>query len=167
MKHIFIYFMFFFSITSKSQVVDKLTFDTLKIELINFLSSKKDTNKSSIERLKNNESEFNLRGLFNNRREGELINGLYSFSIFGSHTKGYFVIVENNSYTILDLSTREGLDKSIKDVLDFSERSKYCVSISSDIVSRLITVYYNINKYPLAGIDLNCERGVSTTDDLP
>ena len=159
--------MLFFTISSKSQTVDQLTFDTLKIELINFLSSKKDANKPSIEKLKNNESEFILRGLFNNRRKGELINGLYSFSIFGSHTKGYFVIVENNSYTILDLSTRKGLDKSIKDVLDFSERSKYCVSISSDIVTRLITVYYNINKYPLAGIDLNCERGISITDDLP
>ena len=146
MKNIFIYLVLFFSISCKSQVSDKLTFDTLKIELINFLSSKNELDKSRAEKLKKGESSFNLNGLFNNRHDGELINGLYSFSIFSSHSKGYFVIVENNSFTILDLSSREGLDKAIKDVLDFSERSKYCVSISSDIVSRLIIVYYNINK---------------------
>lgn len=167
MKNIFIYLVLFFSISCKSQVSDKLTFDTLKIELINFLSSKNELDKSRAEKLKKGENSFNLNGLFNNRHDGELINGLYSFSIFSSHSKGYFVIVENNSFTILDLSSREGLDKAIKDVLDFSERSKYCVSISSDIVSRLIIVYYNINKNPLAGFDLNCEKGVINTDDLP
>ena len=167
MKNIFINLVLIFSISCKSQVVDKLTFDSLKIELINFLSSKNELDKSKAEKLKKGENSFNLNGLYNNRHDGELINGLYSFSIFSSHSKGFFVIVENNSYTILDLSSREGLDKAIKDVLDFSERSKYCVGITRDIVSRLVTVYYNKNKYPLAGFDLNCEKGILNTDDLP
>ncbi len=160
--------MLFFSFMScKSQNTEKLTFDSIKYDLINFLVSKNELDNTRANKLKNGKDKFNLSGLFNNRKEGDLINGIYSFSVFSSHSRGYFIIVENNTFTILDISTRVGLDKAIKDVLDFSERSKYCVSISNEIITRLITVYYNKNKNPLAGFDLNCEKGVLNTDDLP
>lgn len=167
MKSIIIYLMLLVFISCKSQVGEKLTFDRLKIELINFLQSKQEVDKLRVEKLKNGENILNLSGLFNSKFDGELKNGIYSFSVFSSHSRGYFVIVENESFIILDLSTREYLDDSIKNVLNFSERSEYCVGITREIISRLITVYYNKNKNTLAGFDLNCEKGIINTDDLP
>ena len=167
MKKMFIYSMLIFFISCKSQVTNEQTFDSIKIKLIDFLQSKSEIDSVKANKLINGEHTFNLRGIFNNKHKGELINGLYAFSAFSSSSRGFFIIVENNSFIILDLSTREDLDKSIKEVLDFAERSKYCVTISSEIVSRLVTVYYNKNKNILAGIDLNCERGISNTADLP
>lgn len=151
----------------KSQIVNELTYDSLKIKLVDFLQNQNEIDSLRAEKLKSGEHTFNLRGLFNNRMDKKLINGVYAFSSLSSNSKAYFVIIESNSFTILDLSTRVGLDKAIKDVLDFSERSKYCVAISSEIVSRLVTVYYNINKNPLNRSDINCYKGVINTDDLP
>lgn len=162
--------MLFAFVSCKSQkniTTEELTFETLKKELIFFLKSKNELDQLRYEKLISGESTFNLSGLFNNKREGKLINGIYAFSVFSAHSKGYFVIIEDNSFKILDFSSREGLDQSIKHVLDFSERSKYCVSITSEIISRLVTVYYNVNKSPLAGFDINCQKGITTTDDLP
>jgi hypothetical protein len=151
----------------KSQVPAKLTFEKLKHDMIDFLVEKKDIDKDRASKLKSGEHTFNLRGVNNNLTEGILKDGMYAFSSFTSHKNAYFVLVENERYIILDISTRKGLDDSIKNTLDFGERNKFCVEIINDYVSRLIGVYYNINNNPRAGHDVNCEKGVTDTKDLP
>ena len=156
-----------FCSSCKIQKTENLTFDTLSSDLITFLYKKKEINYERSEKLKSKEYSFNLRGLFNNKSKGELINGIYAFSSFNSHGRAYFVIVNNNDYTILDISTRKGLDTSIKNVLDFCEKERYCVDITNQCITSIISVYYKINKNPLNKIDVNCEHGIVNTDDLP
>lgn len=167
MKNILIILLVTFVCSCKAQNVENLTYKSLKNILVDFLNSKNEINNERAIKYKSGEYKFNLRGVFNNWQEEKLKKGIYAFSSFGSHSRAYFVIVENEKYTILDISTREGLDLAIKNVLDFSEKQKYCVDITEKYISKLISVYYNINKKPGQGIDINCEKGISNTDDLP
>ena len=167
MKKVILFFFLLSTFLVFSQDDKKLTFDNLKPFLIDFLFEKNQLSLERVDKLKSGEHDFNLRGVFNNKRDGELINGIYAFSNFSSHSKAFFVLVENNEFTILDLDNRDGLDVSIKNVLDFSERNKYCVLITSEIITRLLKVYYNKNVNPLIGQDINCIRGVVDFEDLP
>ena len=67
----------------------------------------------------------------------------------------------------MDFSKREELDNTLKIVLDFSERKKYCVDITSELISSIVKSFYNINKYPMNRRDINCYKGVVSSDDLP
>lgn len=154
-------------ISCKSQISHKLTFEKLRVETIDFLLHKKEVTEARAEKLKSGEFSFILRGVNNNLAEGDLKNGMYAFSLLDDHCRGYFLIVENDSHIILDIGTRTGLDEAIKNTLDFCERNKFCVDITNDYVSRLIGVYYNINKNPLNGHDINCEKGVKEINELP
>ncbi|WP_430399141.1 hypothetical protein [Flavobacterium sp.] len=166
MKKNFLILLFVASFVN-GQNSKKLTFDNLKPFLIDFLYEKNQLTSERVDELKKGEYDFYLRGLFNDKHDGELVNGVYAFSNFSSHSKAFFVLVENNEFTILDLDNREGLDVSIKNILDFSERSKYCVLITSEILTRLLNVFYNKNVNPLIGQDINCIRGVVNFKDLP
>lgn len=146
----------------------KLTYSTLKNITIEYLLEKKEI---TIDRaLKYKSGEYNayfFEGIYNGYKNQELINGLYSFGVLGSNSKLYYVLAENSYYHILDISEREGLDKSIKIVLDFCERHRYCVQITKEYVSTLVYTFYSMNKYTQNGHDVNCEKGFFDTKKLP
>ena len=110
-----------------------------------------------------------LAGIHNNIKEGEVVNGIYTFSMNVTLSKVYLLIVEESDLKILDISSREKLDTSLKLLLDYCDKNNYCETIINDYVSRLIRGYYNLNKWQGQRKDLNCEegRGVTTTKRLP
>jgi hypothetical protein len=154
-------------VTTSCQTVRKITFPNLEKELIEFLVKNGDIHNLEVEEYKNGKRRVTISGLYNDYNKGTVIDGLYSFYQNRTHARAYFLLVENNKYTILDISSRQGLDLSIKNTLDFCERNKYCVDITNDCISRIINVYYNINLNPRAGADINCESGVKDTKALP
>jgi hypothetical protein len=145
-----LFFIQFCCFQGFSQESRKLTFENLKLEIIEYLFKTKYT--------------FNILGLQNGTKEGELINGIY---VFSADKYGYFVIVENNLYTILDVSSRHNLDVALLQLINFCDRNKYCVEITNDYVAKLLRTYYNENKNLNRALDINCERGINNTDDLP
>lgn len=166
-KIIYLVIMICFSQISTSQ--EKLTFEKLRVELTTYLLQHGEMLRSEVEDYKNGERQINLIGVHNNFAKGGLINGVYSFSLTRTMARGYFVIVDNSEYTILDITTRDGLDKSIKLLLDFCDKYNYCETIVTDYVGRLTRVYYNLNKWKGQRTDLNCEegRGIIDTKSLP
>ncbi len=165
-KKIILYFTLIAILSCKSQKTTIVTFETLRNELVNFMVKKKDIKVEDAENYKNGHYVFNLKGVNNKLSEGKLKDGIYSFATLNSHSRAYFVIVENNHFIILDISTRNGLDEAIKNTLDYCERNKYCVDITNDYIARLMRVFYKVNKNPSNG-DTNCERGVIDTKELP
>lgn len=145
----------------------KLTFQSLENELIPFLIKNKDIEEFEKDDYTSGKKHLNIFGIQNNYYKGELKDGIYSFSQTRTHSRIYFVIIEKNKFTILDITTKIGLEESIRNTLDFCERSNYCEEITTDYISRLVRTYYKKNKNPLAGMDVNCERGINTTKDLP
>jgi hypothetical protein len=145
---------------------EKVTFKSLSDKLVDFLQQEREIHINDVTELKSRDT-FVLSGLFNDKKSGDLTNGFYVFSSGRSHSKVYYLIFENNTYTILNITTRQGLDTAIKNTLDFCDREKYCFEITRDCVSRLIGVYYKINKNPENRIDINCLYGVKDTKDLP
>lgn len=166
-KHLFWIIILLFSLTATGQTESKITFQSIKDNLINFLIFKGDIWENDIKDIKDGKYNINFSGIHNNYKKENLINGIYSFSAPITHTKAYFVIIENNNHFILDISTRDGLDTAISNTLDFCERNKYCSDITEDYISRLIGVYYKINKNPINRFDKNCEDGVKTVTTLP
>jgi len=92
---------------------------------------------------------------------------MYAFNTGTTHNKAYFVLVEKDSYHILNLSTRSGLEAAIETTLDFCEQNEICVDITNDYISRLVGVFYNINKNPENRRDVNCLRGINDEKKLP
>jgi hypothetical protein len=167
MKAVYLFILVVFSISCKSQIQEKLDFKQLKVIAIDFLVEKNIIKKENAKDYKNDKYTIFLTGVLNNLSNGELKNGMYAFGTLNSHSKSFFVLIEDNKYFILDISSREGLNKSIIETLDFCERNKFCVNISTEYISRITRVYYNKNKNPLTGFDINCEKGLVNTDDLP
>lgn len=155
----------------KSQNLKTNSFEALKIELINFLEKKGDINTEKAVKFKKGDHTFNLRGVINNTMSGELINGMYAFSSFMPHKPAYFVLVEEDKFEIIDISTRNNLDLSIKNTLDFCERNKYCVDITEEYITILISVFYNINNNLQDQFnrrtDINCSKGFNDKTKLP
>lgn len=166
-KNILSILILLLSITSSCQTTKNLNFTSIEDKLIEFLIKKGDIMEHQVKSFKNKEYSIHLIGVKNGYNKDTLINGIYFFSAHISHTKTYYLIVENDNYTILDLSNREGLDVSIKNTLDFCERQKYCSDITEDYINRIIGVYYKINKNPLIKTDVNCEKETKHTKDLP
>jgi hypothetical protein len=157
----------FTTLSCKAQVSNPLTFDSISLKLIDYLYLKGEIDLNRAEKLKTKEHKFGFVGFFNKTEKGELKDGVYVFSSLSSNNLVYYVIVENNSFQILDFSKREELDNTLKIVLDFSERKKYCVDITSELISSIVKSFYNINKYPMNRRDINCYKGVVSSDDLP
>ena len=168
MKYILLFLISTTIFNCQSQNQQRLTYDGLKPHLVDFLISKKEINKERAENLKSGKHTFGLYGAFKRKpHKEELVNGMYLFSPMASHSRYYFVLVENKNFIILDISNRKGLDKSISVSLDYCERQKYCVEVTNEIVKMLLDTYYNKNKNPHAGHDLNCKNGAINLDDLP
>lgn len=158
-----------FSLNINAQDKHKLTFEKLNSDLSSYLHDKGDMNSSQLKKYKEGKLNIAINGVHNNVSKGEVINGIYAFSLNGTMARGYFLIVDNNEYTILDITTRDELDRSIKLLLDFCDKYNYCETIITDYVGRLTRVYYNLNKWKGQRTDLNCEesRGVIDTRGLP
>lgn len=154
-------------LNSYCQITNKLTFDSLKKELIPFLINSKDIIDNELEDYKSGKRQISIVGLQNNYYKGDLKDGIYRFSQTQTHSRVYFIIIEDNNYIILNIATREGLDLAIKNTLDFCERKKYCEILINDYISRMIRIYYQKNKNPNVGADLNCLYGKKDNKDLP
>lgn len=131
------------------QETEKLTVESLKLELAEFLMEKN--------QIRSNDKRVSLRGIHKNRVDENLKNGIYVFNNGSTHNLSFFVIVDNNSFSILDISTTQGLKDSIETTLKFAKSQKYCTEITQDYISRLIGVHYRINKNPRRRNDKNCE----------
>jgi len=161
MKTVIIILGFLFYINSYSQVDSKLLKNDLAEHIYNDNLPLK---LYTIDKIKEN---IKIYGIFHFKTKENLTNGLYGFSMFSSHSRVYFLIIESDKFKILNVSTRTNLDISLKELLDFCERQKYCYKITMEYMNNLTTAYYKINKSPLQRIDANCESGVKKTKDLP
>ena len=92
MKKVVLFCFLLSTVLVFSQDEKKLTFDSLKPFLIDFLYDKNQLSVERVDKLKSGEFDFNLSGVFNNKRDGVLINGIYAFSNFSSHSKSFFVL---------------------------------------------------------------------------
>lgn len=155
------------SLACKSQVNNELTFDSVSLKLIEYYYHKGDIDFERFKKLQNKEHKFSFVGLLNGTDSGHLKDGVYVFSLLSSHSQMYYLIIENNRFEILSLINRRELDLTISKILDFSERKKYCVEITKEIVISIIDSFYKYNKNPLNRIDVNCEKGVVDKKDLP
>ncbi|WP_298139998.1 hypothetical protein [Flavobacterium sp.] len=161
MKHLLLFILIFFnSVSSSCQSAKQLTFESIENNLIDFLVIKNEIRDDQVVNFKHKKSKVYLSGIQNGYSKNELINGIYVFSAPYTHTKVFYLIVENEKYIILDVSDREGLEIAIKDILDFCERQRYCSDLTQDYVSRMIAAYYKINKNPIRRNDINCIDGV-------
>jgi len=134
---------------SFSQETEKLTVENLKIELKEFLVEKN--------QVYSNNTHVSFHGIHKNKVDKNLKSGIYVFNNGSTHSLSFFVIVDNNSFSILDISTLQGLKDSIARTLKFATEQKYCVEITQDYICRLIGVHYRINKNPRGRNDKNCE----------
>jgi hypothetical protein len=138
MKKIILFCVLFTTLSCKAQVNNELTFDSLSLKLIDYLYSKGEIDSNRVKKLKDKEYKFSLVGFFNKTEKGDLKDGVYIFSSLSSHSQIFYVIVENNTFQILDFSKREELDDALKKVLDFSDRKKYCVDITKELVLSVV-----------------------------
>lgn len=167
MKKTFILILLLTAICCKSQHINTLTFYSLSEKLIEYLYFKDEIDYNRSEKLKSKEYKFHFVGFFNKTEKGELKEGVYTFSSLSSHSQLYYVIVEKNEYQILDFTKREELDDSIKKILDFSERKKYCVDITIELILSIVKSFYNYNVNPLNRKDINCYYGKVSNEELP
>ncbi|MCZ8144640.1 hypothetical protein [Flavobacterium sp.] len=152
---------------SNSQDLNTLTFDSLKTHLITFLIKNNDIREFEIDDYKSGRRQIDVIGIQNDYHKGDLKNGIYSFYQTRNHSRVHFVIIENNNYTILNLSNRDGLNLGIIALLNFCERSKYCEIIINDYISRLIRVYFKNNLIVNTGNELNSLNCIKTKEGLP
>ncbi|WP_397362545.1 hypothetical protein [Olleya sp. R77988] len=135
-----------------------MTKESLKLELAQFLVEKNEI--SSIEDV------ISFRGIYKKQIEEKPENGIYVFNNGSSHCLSFFVIVDKNSFNILDISTLQGLKDSIALTLEFAIKQKYCTEITNNYISKLINVYSTINKNPRRSLDLNCEFELKSTKSI-
>jgi len=166
MKKILVTIILFVCATS-CQTVKNINSKDLEKVLLDFLIQNGDIHKLELDDYKSGKRDISIKGFFSNSKKEVLINGIYMFYQNKTHSKNYYVIVENGKNIILNISSRQGLDLAIKDVLDFCDRNKICADITEEYVNRMVSMYYRKNKNPMAGIDVNCERGISDTKNLP
>lgn len=149
------------------QQTEKLNVDSLKLELAKFLVEKNQL--KNLEEFTVKNRGVYLGGIHKKKLDEELKNGLYVFNNNSNHSFSFFIIINDNSFTILDISTFQGLKESIKQFLIFADKEKYCHQIINDYTSRLLSVHYNINRNPINRANLNCEyesKPTKSTYDL-
>lgn len=137
------------------QGAKKLTLESLKLELAEFLVEKN--------QIKSNDKRVSFRGIYKNRVDENLISGIYVFNNGSTHSLSFFVIVDNNSYIILDISTLQGLKDSIEKTLEFANKQNYCTEIIEDYINRLIAVHFTVNRNPRTLWNKNCEFEIKPT----
>lgn len=166
MKKTLVTIILFICATS-CQTVKNINSKDLEKVLLDFLIQNGDIHKLELDDYKSGKRDISIMGFFSNTRKDALINGLYVFYQNRTHARIYYVILEDGKYTILNISSREGLDLAIKNVLDFCDKNKLCADITEQYVNRIVGMYYRKNKNPATRIDVNCERGISDTKYLP
>ncbi len=159
--------MLLLSFSSSCQVTKNLSSNSIQKDLIDFLIAKGEIRDNFIKNYTENKRKIHVTGVLNRYSKDELINGIYVFSAPISHTRAYYLLVEDDKYTILDLSSKKDLDSSLSIMLDFCERQRYCSDFIEEYSKRMIGLYYRMNKNPLAGMDVNCENGLKDSNDLP
>lgn len=141
-------------INCQSQEVSDLKF--IKNEAAKYLNDQGEISDKEYELFKENGKGFAITGLYN---EIDLVNpkeGIYSI-YRSSHHKIHFLLFQNKNVDILGLSDKEELYRSIKRVIEYSEEVDLCSEITRDYISRLITVFFKINRNPRIRYDSNCE----------
>lgn len=136
---IIILLLFLFSF-GYSQQNKELTLDSLKLELAKFLVKKRQL--ENLEVYTEKKQGLNFRGIHDFSTVEKLKNGIYRFSNFSSHKLVFFVVVEDNTFDILDVFSINDLKISVDKTLDFCFKKKYCTEIISDYVTRLFRVHY-------------------------
>lgn len=126
-----------------SQKNEELTLDSLKLELAKFLVKKKQL--KNLEVYTEKKQGLNFRGIHNFSTVEKLENGIYTFSNFSSHRLVFFLIVEDNTFDILDVFSINDLKVSVDKTLDFCFKQKYCTEIISDYITRLFRAHYREN----------------------
>lgn len=164
MRHFFFLILFPFVITAQTK--SNLTMDSINDDLVTFLIEKGDINTRFASDFKNNKNKIHVFGLINNYSKNELIDGMYSFSAPISHTRAYYLIIDDKQFTILDLSNKDGCNLALKNTLDFCEKRNYCTNIVKQYISGIIYMYYK-NKNPLKIINVDCKKHMKNHKDLP
>lgn len=135
MRNLLLLIILLASNLSFCQETEKLTVESLKLELAEFLVKKN--------QIKSNDKRVNFSGIHKNQVDENLKSGIYVFNNGSTHSLPFFVIVNNNSFNILDISNFQGLKDSISKTLDFAKKQNYCSEIIQDYISRLINVHFN------------------------
>lgn len=151
---ILLLFLFSFGYAQQNK---ELTLDSLKLELAKFLVKKKQL--KNLEVYTEKKQGLNFRGIHDFSTVEKLKNGIYTFSNFSSHRLVFFVIVEDNTFHILDVFSKDDLKVSVDKTLDFCFKQKYCTEIISDYITRLFRVHYVVNKaWKRSDFDCKYER---------
>ncbi|WP_431107683.1 hypothetical protein [Winogradskyella poriferorum] len=137
---ILLLFLFSFGYAQQNK---ELTLDSLKLELAKFLVKKKQL--KNLELYTEKKQGLNFRGIHNFSTVEKLENGIYTFSNFSSHRLVFFLIVEDNTFHILDVFSIDDLKVSVDKTLEFCLKQKYCTEIISDYITRLFRAHYTEN----------------------
>ncbi len=155
--------LFFNNSNSQNQI----TQTQIKNDLAEYIYKDRINMPESFKNLDGIKKRLKIYGCYNYKIDESLKNGVYGFSTFDFHTRTYFFIVENDKYQILNLSTRQDLDKSIKEIFDFCERQNYCHEIALDYISNITRKFYMINKNPINRPETHCETSKKDKKKLP
>jgi len=139
---------------------------SLEPKLIAFLITKKEIAPNQIARYTRGENHITITGVINGFLKDDLIDGIYLFSTASSHSKIFYLIIDDSEYKILDLSDERKLKKSIDRTIDFCGKKKYCSDLTKEYISLMVSVYYNINSNPLNRRDKNCSSDLKAKEAL-
>lgn len=161
-----LFFILVILINSKlfGQHQNEMTFETLRECLIEDLHRENEIDSVWYNNLRSKKYTLNILGLQNNKFEGKLINGIYVFTL---KNYSYLVLVEDKNYTLLNFKNKEEFNLSLLILIQFCDRNSYCYEITTNYVSKLISIYYNNNQVPLSGYDNNCSKGINNLKRLP
>lgn len=156
MKKIIFFLLIVLSMAVKSAAQNNNELKLFENELAELLYKKGDINEERYESIKEKGFGEAILGIYNVIDPKNLKEGIYSFS-WGPHSLVYFLIYENKKVRLLDISSQKNLLRSIKGVIEFSDKNEYCSEIINKYISTLVGVYYSINKNLNTRLDVNCE----------
>jgi hypothetical protein len=165
-----IFFLLLIPLIASAQDGGKLTFERLQQEVHKYLSQNDEIYIIQDRNHKVTKESVSISGIHNiGILNNDPTDGVYVFSMNITLAKVYFLLIDGNKFTILDIQTRTNLDNSLNLLLNFCDEHNYCETIITDYVSRLTRVYYNLNKWKGQRTDLNCEEnhGIINTNGLP
>lgn len=166
-KVFFILGIFFILNSRLSAQNFELKKDDVKIALVDFLFERNEVDKRSAVEYKRGNYTFYFVGVINDYMEDELKDGIYEFGTLASHTRVYFVTINEGKYEILDLKNREDLNRTLLRVLDFCEEKRLCVDIIKEYTQRVLHVYYNVNRFVDNEFDIDCYDYEEQKKNLP
>lgn len=138
----------------------------IKNEAARFLNDEGDLSDKSYKSYINTGKGISINGIHNNLNKENPSEGIYSISI-SNHSRIHFLLFSKKDIQILSLSDRTHLSNSIGKVIEYSREKKLCKEITQDYISRLVTVYYTINKNLKTRLDRNCEfKSVSNKSEF-